>query len=267
MSSLLALFCATLMLLQCRSKDVQLGQPQVPQSAAMANHAGKRILIVVSAHGRLGNSDKKTGYWLSEVTHFYHVVAQHGFAVDFMSPGGRAAVMDPDSQDEGDAINRSFLANIEIRQKLDKPLSPDKINPDNYIAIYYAGGHGTMWDFPDATAISATAARISEKGGVVSAVCHGPSGLLNIKLADGRLLVAGKKVTGFSNSEESLAGKKSDVPFFLEDVLKERGGIYSKAFVPFSAHVVTDGRLITGQNPASAAGVSQALMEELAKRQ
>ncbi|MCE9499155.1 MAG: type 1 glutamine amidotransferase domain-containing protein [Leptospira sp.] len=262
----LALVFVNLFFSDCRGKDVQIGQPQITDSAARANHPDKKILIVVSAHSQLGNTGKKTGYWLGEVTHFYHVVARHGFAVDFVSPGGAPSVMDPGSFDKGDPVNRSFLADKSLKEKLSSPLSPEKINPGDYIAIYYAGGHGTMWDFPDAKAISDVASRINENSGVVSAVCHGPAGLLNIKLADGKLLISGKKVTGFANIEETIVMKKSAVPYLLEDALKERGGVYSKSFLPFVAHVVTDGRLITGQNPFSAAGVGEALMEVLAKK-
>jgi putative intracellular protease/amidase len=123
-----------------------------------------------------------------------------------------------------------------------------------------------MWDFPDSDPLAKLAAAIYEQGGIVSAVCHGPAGLLNIKLSNGEFLVKGKRVTGFANTEESLTGKTDMVPYLLEDSLKERGGQYSKAFLPFAGHAVTDDRLITGQNPASATPVAEAVITTLAAR-
>lgn len=246
-------------------KNLRIGEPAVPASAALKNARNKKILIVVSAHGEMGNSGKKTGYWLSEVTHFYHAVARHGFEIDFASPGGAASVIDPDSFNLGDDLNRTFWENEALRRKIERPLAPEKIKAADYAVIFYAGGHGTMWDFPDNTALSSLAARIYDSGGLVSAVCHGPSGLVNIKLADGTKLIAGKRVTGFANSEEKIVGKTAIVPFLLQDKLSGEGGVYSSAFFPFSSHVVSDGRLITGQNPNSAGGTGEAVIELLEK--
>ena len=248
----------------CGQAHHRLGLPAVEKSPALAKAAGKRILIVVSAHATLGKSQKKTGYWLSEVAHFYHVVARHGFSIDFTSPGGRPAVMDPGSFNLDDSLNRSFWETPALREQLSKPLSPETIDPSGYAVIYYAGGHGTMWDFPESVSLAQLAARIYEGGGIVAAVCHGPAGLLSIKLSDGSYLVKGRRVTGFANLEETIVFKRSDVPYLLEDALKERGGVYSKALFPFAAHVITDGRLVTGQNPGSATGVGDAVIHVLA---
>lgn len=244
----------------------KLGLPPIKDSAALKNWAGKRILIVVSAHGKMGKTGKKTGYWLGEVVHFYHVLARHGFKIDFVSPGGAPAIMDPGSLDKGDPLNAGFLSNRTLMQRLNQPIAPAKVNPKDYAAIYYAGGHGSMWDFTNARALASIAAQIYAQGGIVSAVCRGPSGLLNIKLPNGDFLVKGKRVTGFANFEESLVGKTDVVPYLLEDELKKRGGSYSKAFFPFVAHVVTDRRLITGQNPGSATGVGEAVARVLAQK-
>jgi putative intracellular protease/amidase len=246
-------------------KNLRIGEPRVPASAALKHAGNKRILIVVSAHADMGTSGKKTGYWLSEVTHFYHALAREGFEIDFTSPGGAPSVMDPDSFDLGDSLNRTFWENENLRKKIEKPLAPEKIKAGDYAVIFYAGGHGTMWDFPDNPALASLAAKIYESGGVVSAVCHGPSGLVNIKLKDGTKLIANKKLTGFSNGEEKIVGKTSIVPFLLQDRLASEGGIYSSAFLPFSSHVVSDGRLITGQNPGSAGGTGEAVVAFLEK--
>jgi len=259
-----ALLIGALSIVSC-GKNLRIGEPRVAASTALKNAKNKKILIVVSAHADMGESGKKTGYWLSEVTHFYHAVATQGFEIDFVSPGGAASVMDPDSFDLGDDLNRTFWENAALRQKLENPLSPEKIKAADYAVIFYAGGHGTMWDFPDSSPLASLAGKIYDANGVVSAVCHGPSGLVNIRLADGSKLISGKRVTGFSNGEEKIVGKTSIVPFLLQDKLSGEGGTYSSAFLPFSSHVVSDGRLITGQNPRSAGGTGEAVIEYLEK--
>jgi putative intracellular protease/amidase len=130
------------------------------------------------------------------------------------------------------------------------------------MAIFYAGGHGTMWDFPDNAQLASIAASIYERGGVVAAVCHGPSGLVNIRLSDGKYLVDGKEVSGFTNEEEKAMGLTDIVPFLLEDKLKSRGAKYSKA-AAFQKHVVVSDRLVTGQNPQSASGVGDGIAKLL----
>jgi putative intracellular protease/amidase len=262
---LLAL-CTAVGLCACSGANVSIGRPTIPDSRARMSFPDKRVLIVVSSHAKLGETSAKTGYWLSEVTHFYHVLARHGFDIDFVSPAGASSVMDPSSDDMGDPLNRTFLEQPSLRARLERPLSPSQINPSEYVVIYYAGGHGTMWDFPDADDISAIATSIYEHGGVVSAVCHGPSGLLNIRLSGGQLLLAGKRVTGFSDMEEVLAGKSSVVPFSLEEELSRRSWDYSSSLFPFASYKVVDGRLVTGQNPGSAAEVGEAVIEVLASR-
>lgn len=249
----------------CAKKQV-IGEPAVQNSPALGAAAGKKILIIVSAHPKFGEHEEKTGYWLSEVTHFYHVMAQHGFKIDVASPEGRPGVMDPSSNDMGDSLNRTFWENPGLKQKLEQPLDPKKLQASDYAVIYFAGGHGTMWDFPSSDSLARLSASIYEQGGIVSAVCHGPAGLLNIKLSNGEYLIKGKRLTGFANFEEKLAGKTSLVPYLLEDALKEKGGLYSKAFFPFAAHAVTDNRLVTGQNPGSATGVAEHVIAVLSSK-
>lgn len=129
---------------------------------------------------------------------------------------------------------------------------PDQIDPSSYDAIYFTGGHAVMWDFPDDDGLQRMTRAIWERGGIVSAVCHGYCGLLNTKLTDGTLLVAGKRITGFSWTEEVLAGVAKKMPYDAEAEMKRRGAHYGKAFLPFVSHVVVDGRLVTCQNPFSA---------------
>ncbi|MFT3712739.1 MAG: type 1 glutamine amidotransferase domain-containing protein [Archangium sp.] len=224
----------------------------------------KKILVVVTSNDRFGAHEEKTGFWLSEVTHFYEVVTAAGYAVDFVSPLGGAPPCDARSDDRDEPSNKAFLAD-EVNARLLHSKKPDEVNIDEYVAIYFAGGHGPMFDLPENEPLKGFTRAMYERGGVVSAVCHGPAGLLNVKLSDGTFLLAGKNVTGLSNMEEWLSGKQSLVPFSLEDQLGARsGGKYVSTF-PFSEHVEVSGRVITGQNPGSTRKVAEALVKALAK--
>lgn len=138
-------------------------------------------------------------------------------------------------------------------------MKPSQVNPAGYAANYYAGGHGTMWDFPENEAIAALAARIYESNGMIGAVCHGPAGLVNLKLSDGKYLVEGKKVNAFTNEEETAVKLENVLPFLLESKLIEREARFEKSGL-WQLHVTVDGRLVTGQNPASAKGVGEAVL-------
>jgi putative intracellular protease/amidase len=148
--------------------------------------------------------------------------------------------------------------------RLGATLKPGEVDPDDYAAIYFVGGHGVLWDFPDNAELQALSRKIYENGGIVSSVCHGAVGLLNIKLSDGTPLIEGKQVTGFSDEEERLAELDKYVPFLTEDELRKRGGVYRKADQPWAAYAIADGRLITGQNPASGGAVADLVIEQLA---
>jgi putative intracellular protease/amidase len=151
----------------------------------------------------------------------------------------------------------------EFMNRLGATLRPNEVNPDDYVAIYYTGGHGVIWDFPENEALQSISRRIYENGGFVSSVCHGAVGLLNIRLSDGSLLIKGKKVTGFSNEEEKLAELDKFVPFLTETELVSRGATYNKADQPWASFAVEDTRLITGQNPASGGAVADLLLAAL----
>lgn len=224
----------------------------------------KKVLIVITSHNTLNNG-KETGYWLGEVTHFYHILAEAGFAVDFTSPKGSQPPLDQRSYDLRDKDNRLFWEDENLQAQLNNTIPIEDVNPKDYIAIYYAGGHGAMWDFPNNERLAQVAAQIYENGGFVSAVCHGSAGLLNIKLADGRYLLEGKTVTGFANLEEQLIRLTKAVPYLLEDELKRQGAIYKRGIVPFIPHVEVSDRLITGQNPQSAKAVAKALVKSLSQ--
>ena len=222
----------------------------------------KKVLIVVTSHDKKGNTGQPTGYYLSEVSHPWDVLHNAGYEIDIVSPkGGKAPV---DGFNLEDPINKKFWDNTKYRNKIENTLKPSEIKTEDYSAIIYAGGHGTMWDFADNTELAKIASRIYENNGVVGAVCHGPAGLVNIKLNNGKYLVDGKKINAFTNEEEVAVGLDKIVPFMLESKLIERGAIFEKSGL-WQVHVTVDQRVVTGQNPASAQGVGEAVLAELKK--
>lgn len=221
----------------------------------------RKILMVLTSHKTLGNTGKTTGFYVSEASHPYNIfVHQAGYSVDLVSPQGGEPPRD--GEDGDDPLNQTFLD--EMSQQLANTLTPDQVNPNDYDAIFYAGGHGTMWDFPNNETLAKIAAQIYEAGGVIGAVCHGPAALVNLKLSDGRYLVDGKVVNSFTDAEERASGLAEDVPFLLESKLVERGAEFRKS-PNFEPHVETSERLVTGQNPASAKGVATQMWALLEK--
>jgi putative intracellular protease/amidase len=223
----------------------------------------QKVLIVLTSHDTLGETGKETGFYLPEVTHPLDAFTRAGLTVDFVSPkGGKAPMVGIDLEDP---LNKAFLENSELVSRVENTVNPAEIDPAEYSAIFYAGGHGTMWDFPEDDRLAAHAAAIYEAGGIVGAVCHGPAALVNIRLSNGEYLVANKTVSAFTNEEEAAVGLTEIVPFLLESKLIERGANFTK--VPnFQVCVVTSDRLVTGQNPASAAGVGLQMVELLNNR-
>ena len=223
-----------------------------------------KILFVVTSHDKKGNTGEATGFYLSEVSHPWEVLTQAGYEIDFVSPkGGKAPV---DGFNLGDPVNKKFWENSVYRNKIENTFKPSEVNPDNYVAIHYAGGHGAMWDFADNKELADIAAKIYEKNGIVSAVCHGPAGLVNIQLSNGSYLVDGKKINAFTNEEEIAVKLDKEVPFLLESKLIERGSIFEKSGL-WQEHVVSDQRVVTGQNPQSAKAVGEAVLEQLKQYQ
>lgn len=220
----------------------------------------KKILFVVTSHDKKGNTGEDTGYYLGEVSHPWEVLHQAGYEIDFVSPKGGTPPVD--GFDLKDPVNKAFWENKEYKNKIDHSLSPPQVHPEDYSAIFYAGGHGAMWDLADNTELAAIASKIYENDGIVAGVCHGPAGLVNIKLSNGRYLVEGKKINAFTNEEEAEVKLTDVVPFLLENKLKERGAKFEKSGL-WQNHVVTDKRVITGQNPQSAKSVGEAILKEL----
>jgi len=222
--------------------------------------SSNKVLFVLTSHDRKG--DRPSGFFLSEVTHPYRVLTEAGYQIDFVSPKGGQAPVDPDSLDLKDGANTEFWNNPKLRALTENTRQPAPVNADDYAAIYFAGGHAAMWDLPDDAAIAALTAKIYERGGVVAAVCHGPAGLVNVKLSNGAYLLKDMFVASFTNEEEREVGMERVVPFSLEDRLKERGA-HHEAGPAFHINVCTSGRLVTGQNPESATRVGDALLTML----
>ena len=222
----------------------------------------KKVLFVVTNHTQLGNTGETTGYFLSEVTHPLEVLTEAGYKVDFVSPKGGTATAYGVKLD--DPINKKYWESADYQKQLAHTLAPSQVKANDYVAIFYAGGHGTMWDFANSETLAKIAQQIYEKGGVVAAVCHGPSGLVNIKLSNGKYLVSGKTLSPFTNEEEEAVKLTQVVPYSLENKLKERGAIIDKAGL-WQDKVSIDNRVITGQNPQSAKSVGEAILKELQK--
>ena len=226
----------------------------------------KHVLVVLTNTAKYPTLKRATGLWLGEAVHFADVVQQAGFQVDYVSPAGGYVPIDPHSLSMAQDIDWQWYNAKAVMNLLGTTLAPGQVNPRDYQAIYYAGGHGTIWDFPDNHALQDIARQIFESGGVVASVCHGAVALLNIKLSDNSLLVKDREVTGFSNTEEQLAELDKVVPFLTETELSARGGLYRKAEDPWQAFAIADqkeGRLITGQNPASGAEVGRLVVKAL----
>jgi putative intracellular protease/amidase len=219
-----------------------------------------RILFVVTNNDQLGNTNEETGYWLSEVSHPYNVFDEAGYTIDFVSPQGGPAPVDPLSEDYDDPINAQFVESEAYTEQLQNTLTPSEVNSEEYDAIFFAGGYGPMWDLPDNEEIASLVVEIYEAGKIVSAVCHGPAGLVNVQRSDGEYLVAGKRVASFTNAEEDENDRQDVVPFLLESELEVRGADHHSAGV-WDEQIEVDGRLVTGQNPASAKGVAESVID------
>jgi len=225
----------------------------------------KRILHVVSNVAHYADPADPTGLWLSELTHAYDLFAAKGYVQRIVSPKGGVTPLEPRSLKwpNRDASAKAWLADDAHRALLANTAKPGDIDPADFDAIYFTGGHAVMWDFPDDAGLQRLTRDIYERGGIVASVCHGYCGLLNTTLSDGSLLVAGRRLTGFSWREEILAGVAKKMPYNAEEQMKRRGARYEKALLPFVPKVVVDGRLVTGQNPQSAKATALRVAELL----
>ena len=225
----------------------------------------EKILIVLTNTGKYGDSFEKTGLWLGEATEFVDEVSKAGFMVDYVSPKGGKVPIDPRSLEKKYVKDRDLeiLESTDFKDRaLVNSLSAKDINAKDYLAIYYTGGHGVLWDFPDDFNLQVLASDIYNKGGYLTSVCHGIAGMLNLRNMKGEYFIKDKSLTGFTNAEELIGGKAKKVPFFTENEARKRGADF-KQDLPYTSFAIQDGRIITGQNPQSAREVAKILVDNL----
>jgi len=225
-----------------------------------------KILMVLTSHDELGTTGKKTGFWLEELAAPYYAFLDAGAKITLASPKGGQPPLDPKS-DEPDSQTdetRRFHADSAAQAVLASTVKLDTVDQEAFDAVFYPGGHGPLWDLANDKHSISLIEKTLQAGKPVALVCHAPGVLRDVKNADGTPLVKGKKVTGFTNSEEEGVGLTEVVPFLVEDVLKQNGGLYSRGD-DWQSYTVQDGLLITGQNPGSSAETAKVLLASLAK--
>ncbi|ASE61915.1 MULTISPECIES: type 1 glutamine amidotransferase domain-containing protein [Chryseobacterium] len=227
-----------------------------------------KILIIVTNVNIYASGHLKTGLWLSELTHIYHAAREKGYDITIASPDGGNVPIDPESLKPFvlDKISTTYWNDVSFRQLLNNSQRLSDVSDIQYELVYLAGGHGTMYDFPDDRAIQSVVKKQYEGGRLVAAICHGVGGLLNVKLSNGEYLIKDKSMTGFDWFEETIARRKREVPFNLEAAIKERGADLKKAFIPMTSNVVVADHLITGQNPFSSKEMAKVVMKHLEKQ-
>lgn len=223
-----------------------------------------KILMILTSHSQLGDTGEKTGFWLEEFASPYYVFKDANADITLASPNGGQPPLDPksDAPDFQTDATKRFKDDADAQAALANTVKLSDVSPEDYDAVFYPGGHGPLWDLSEDSNSIALIESIYASGKPVAAVCHAPAVLRNTKAPDGSPLVQGKSVTGFSNTEEEAVQLTGVVPFLLEDELKAKGGNYSKAD-DWNPHVVSDGNLITGQNPASSEPAAKAVLEKL----
>jgi putative intracellular protease/amidase len=225
------------------------------------------ILMVLTSHDKLGDTGKKTGFWLEEFAAPYYIFKDAGATITLASPNGGQPPLDPKS-DEADSqtdATRRFKGDAAAQKALANTVKLSSVAGDDFDTVFYPGGHGPLWDLAEDADSIKLIESMHQAGKLVTAVCHAPGIFRRTKAADGTPLVKGKKVTGFTNTEEAAVQLTDVVPFLVEDMLKENGGQYSKG-ADWAPYVLTDGNLITGQNPASSGPAAEAALAWLKAR-
>nr|WP_320120347.1 type 1 glutamine amidotransferase domain-containing protein [uncultured Marinifilum sp.] len=226
-----------------------------------------KILFVLTSHSQMGDTGHKTGFWVEEFANPYYTLIDRGVEVTIATPKGGAAPVDPTSNLPQNATEDTerFNKDKSVQEKIANTIALADINFEEYDAVFYPGGHGPLWDLADDATSVKLIQDFNSQNKPIAFVCHAPAALKNVKNAKGEFLVKGKKVTGFSNEEEEAVQLTKVVPFLVEDMLKENGGIYSCG-ENWAAYALQDGNLITGQNPASSALVAKMLLNMLTKK-
>jgi putative intracellular protease/amidase len=226
-----------------------------------------KVLIVLTSHGDLGNTGEKTGFWIEEFAAPYYVLADAGAELTIASPKGGQPPVDPKSEsaDAQTLATKRFYGDYDLIDKVAHTLKLNEINEADYDAVFYPGGHGPLWDLATDVISIALIENFYKNNKPVAFVCHAPAALLKVKAPDGEPIVKGKKVTGFSDTEEEAVKLTEVVPFLLEDELKKLGALYSRG-ADWSSYVKEDGLLITGQNPASSEAVAKLILIAIEKK-
>ena len=225
----------------------------------------KKVLMVLTSHDTLGNTGRKTGFWLEELAAPYYVFKDAGMDIVLASPAGGQPPLDPKSNEPSfqTEMTHRFEADAAATAQLAATVRLDTIDQADFDTVFYPGGHGPLWDLAEDRHSIALIEAFIAANKPVALVCHAPGVLRHVKAADGRPLVEGKKVSGFTNTEEEGVGLTDVVPFLVEDELKKLGGDYSKG-PDWASYVVRDGLLITGQNPGSSAAAAALLLQQIA---
>ena len=234
------------------------------ENTTLKNNKMKKVLFVLTSHSDLGNTGEKTGFWIEEFAAPYYELSDKGYDITIATPLGGQPPIDPksDADDAQTEDTKRFKADGDLQKKLANTLKLSDMNSADYDAVFYPGGHGPLWDLATDPKSISLIESFYNSDKPVAFVCHSPAVLKDVKRKDGEYLVKGKKVTGFSNSEEKAVQLTDVVPFLLEDALQKNGAIYSKTG-DWQPYAVEDGILITGQNPASSKLVAQKLMQQL----
>jgi putative intracellular protease/amidase len=222
----------------------------------------KNILFVLTSHSQVENTDKITGFSLQELAKPYHLFQIHHYHCEIASIRGGKCTPEPSSMQFDDHEIKEFWETPQLRELVENSRELAEFNPDQFTGVYFVGGFGAMWDFPYDSSVNEFASKLYENGGVIGAVCHGPSALVNIKTSSNEPLIRGKNLTGFTNEEEN---QFDFVQYFprnqtLEDLMRSVGAHYTKSD-PMKEHVIRDDRIVTGQNPASCVGVAAQMIE------
>lgn len=225
-----------------------------------------KVLMVITSHDQLGNTGRKTGFWLEELAAPYYAFKDAGVEITLASPKGGRPPLDPKSNEPEfrTDLTRRFEKDAAAQGQLDKTIRLDSVWQEDFDTVFYPGGHGPMWDLAEDNHSVKLIESFIAAGKTIAVVCHSTGALRHVKGPDGKLLVQGKEVTGFTNGEEADVGLTTIVPFLVEDEMLKQGAVFSKV-ANWGVHVVSDGQLITGQNPHSSGAAAQTLMAALKK--
>jgi putative intracellular protease/amidase len=223
-----------------------------------------KVLMVITSHDQLGNTGRKTGFWLEELAAPYYVFKESGAEITLASPKGGRPPLDPKSNDPEfrTVLTRRFEKDLGAEAQLDRTVRLDSVKQQDFDTLFYPGGHGPMWDLAEDQYSVKLIESFLAAGKPIALVCHAPGALRHVKTPDGKPLVQGKNVTGFTDGEEEEVGLTKVVPFLVEDELINLGATFSKV-KNWGVHTVTDGQLVTGQNPASSGPTAKVLIEKL----